>query len=96
MMTVRSKKPVQVYLDEKRAARLSLLAETLGTSQSDILRQGIDLLAQKVLPVEDEPLLKLIGLAGPDTQSPGDLAERHDEYLTEIQQQDDGKQQTVH
>ena len=75
-MAIRSKKPVQVYLGDKRAARLSLLAETLGTSQSDVLRQGIDLLAQKVLPVEDEPLLKLIGLAGEDTQSPGDLAER--------------------
>lgn len=91
MMTTRSKKPVQVYLDSKRASRLSELAETLGTSQSDVLRQGIDLLAQKVLPVEDEPLLKLIGLAGPETDSPGDLAARHDEYLAEAQQEDDGK-----
>jgi hypothetical protein len=90
-MTTRSKKPVQVYLDSKRASKLSELAETLGTSQSDVLRQGIDLLARKVLPVEDEPLLKLIGLAGKDTDSPGDLAEQHDEYLTEAQQEDDGK-----
>jgi hypothetical protein len=91
MMAVQAKKPVQVYLDEKRAIALSRLATTLGTSQSEVLRQGIDLLAQQILPVADEPLLALIGLAGTDTDSPGDLAERHDEYLIQAQEEDDGK-----
>ena len=53
--------------------------------------KGIDVLAQQVLPVEDEPLLALIGLAGTDTDSPGDLAERHDEYLAQLQEENDGK-----
>jgi hypothetical protein len=90
-MAVRAKKPVQVYLDEKRTAMLARLARTLGTSQSDVLRQGIDLLAEKVLPLEDEPLLGLIGLAGTDTDSPGDLAARHDDYLIQAQEENGGQ-----
>ena len=91
-MAVQAKKPVQVYLDEKRAATLARLAHTLEVSQSDVLRRGIDLLAQEVLPVEDDPLLRLIGMAGTDADSPGDLAARHDEYLIQWQEEDDGKQ----
>lgn len=90
-MAIQTKKPVQVYLDERRAATLSRLAQTLGVSQSDVLRQGIDLMAENVLPVEEEPLLLLIGLAGLNTDSPGDLAERHDWYLAQAQEEDDGR-----
>ena len=87
-MAVQAKKPVQVYLDEKRAATLVRLAQTLDISQSDVLRQGIDLLAQEVLPLEDDPLLRLIGMAGTDVDSPGDLAARHDDYLIQWQEED--------
>ena len=90
-MAIQPKKPVQVYLDEKRAATLVRLAQTLEASQSDVLRQAIDLLAQEVLPVEDDPLLRLIGMAGTDAGSPGDLAARHDDYLIQWQEEDDGK-----
>lgn len=90
-MAVQTKKPVQVYLDEKRAATLIHLAESLDISQSEVLRKGIDLLAEEMLPVEDDPLLQLIGMAGTDTDSPGDLAARHDEYLSQWQEEDDGK-----
>ena len=91
MMVVRTKKPVQVYLDNKRVVTLARLAQTLALSQADVLRRGLDLLAEKVLPVEDDPLLQLIGLAGTHTDSPGDLAARHDEYLSQWQEEDDGK-----
>jgi len=90
-MAVRARKPVQVYLDERRAQTLARLAQTLATSQSDVLRQGIDLLAGHVFPVDDEPLLGLIGLAATEASSPGDLAERHDKYLAQIHRDNDGK-----
>jgi hypothetical protein len=73
-------------LDDLQAAKLSQMAAILGTSQSEVVQRAIDTLAQTVLPAKDEPLLSLIGLAG--TDSPGDLAERHDEYLAQAQKED--------
>jgi len=91
-MTSRTKKPVQVYLDERRAALLARLSRALAVSQSDVLRRGIDLLAEEMLPPEDDPLLQLVGMAGTETDSPGDLAARHDDYLSQWQDEDDGRQ----
>jgi hypothetical protein len=91
-MALRAKKPVQVYLDEKRVTLLDRMAEALGISQSEVLRRSLDCLAQDVLAPQEEPLLKLIGLAGMDTESPGDLSTRHDDYLIDHQEQDDDKQ----
>ena len=38
---------------------------------------------------EGDPLLHLVGMAGTDSDSPGDLAARHDEYLAQQQEEED-------
>jgi hypothetical protein len=48
-------------------------------------------LAREVIPLEEDPAMKLIGLAGGDTDSPGDLSIRHDDYLIQWQAEDDGR-----
>jgi hypothetical protein len=48
-------------------------------------------LAREVVPLEEDPAMKLIGLAGEDTNSPGDLSVRHDDYLIQWQAKDDGR-----
>jgi hypothetical protein len=44
---------------------------------------------------EHEPLLNLVGLAGIGTDSPSDLAARHDEYLIQAQEENDGKRSAI-
>ena len=90
-MAVTEKKPVQVYLDTVHQSLLTNLARRLGISQAAVLRRGLERLAREVIPPEEDPAMKLIGLAGEDTSSPGDLSIRHDDYLVQWQADDDGR-----
>ena len=71
------KKPIQIYLREDQLRPLRVLAERRGELMAELVRQGVDLLIEG-LPVDEDPLLEIIGL---DDSDQGDLAEKHDEYL---------------
>jgi hypothetical protein len=91
MTVAEKKKPVQVYLDTTHQSLLADLAQRLGISRAAVLRRGLEHLAREVVPLEEDPAMKLIGLAGEDTNSPGDLSVRHDDYLIQWQAKDDGR-----
>ncbi len=54
-----------------------MVAERRGESFAALVRQGVDLLLDKLPPNED-PLLEILGLYDSGI---GDLAEKHDEHL---------------
>lgn len=73
------KKPMQVYLREEQVEALRSAAKRRGESMAALIREGVDRVLQG-LPTEEDPLLDIIGLFD---SGRGDLAERHDEVLTE-------------
>lgn len=80
--------PVQVYLKGYQRERLERLAERLGLSKSDVLRQGIDALERQVSDPALHPALAIIGLAGDagrdDMAELGySVAREHDRFLAE-------------
>lgn len=77
-MAVRTKKPLQVYLRKDQLEALRALAEKRGVSIAELVRQGVDKLLAEV-PVEEDPALEMIGLFHSGL---GDLAEKHDAYIT--------------
>lgn len=79
--TGKRRHPVQVYLDEREWGWLEQAAAASGLSKSDVLRRGVRLAAIDLIPPEQDPAWRLIGLAGEDNEIPTDFAERHDEYL---------------
>lgn len=80
-MVAPDRKPVQVYLDRTYQAKLASLADRLGVSQAEVLRQGLDALTRDLVPLEDDPAMQLIGLMGMDSESPGDLSVEHDQCI---------------
>ena len=74
------KKPLQIYLREDQEKALRIVAERRGESLAALIREGVDQFLGG-LPVEEDPLLDLIDLF--DSEQ-GDLAEKHDAYLTLI------------
>lgn len=73
-------KRFQVYLDERQRRALERLATRLKRSRADLVRMGIDRVLSELTPPEDDPAWDRIGLID-STDTPGDLAERHDHYL---------------
>ncbi len=78
----KKKKPMQVYLDLKRDAELSFVADKLNISKAEVIRRSLDEYLIDAIPPDEDPLLEMIGLAGEDSGLPTDLAENHDYYLT--------------
>ncbi|MBI2072871.1 MAG: hypothetical protein HYW06_10730 [Gemmatimonadetes bacterium] len=80
--------PVQVYLRAADRERLERLAERLGLTLSDVLRQGIDALERQVTSPAYHPLLSIIGIAGEAGRDDSDLgysvAREHDRFLAEV------------
>jgi hypothetical protein len=74
------KRPIQIYLREDQAETLHKIAERRGESVAALVRQGVDLLLEQ-LPVEEDPLFDIVGLYDSGL---GDLAEKHDEYLLRL------------
>ncbi|MBI2321519.1 MAG: ribbon-helix-helix domain-containing protein [Chloroflexi bacterium] len=79
-MRTLAKKPLQVYLRPEQLAALRALAERRGVSLAELVRQGVDRLLAD-LPVEEDPLWDIVGLFDSGV---GDLAEKHDEYLAQL------------
>ncbi len=72
------KVPLQVYLDHRDHSLLKRLANRLGLSKAETVREAVRRWAIQLAGPED-PLPKLIGgLDSPDV--PADLSTRHDEY----------------
>lgn len=80
--------PVQVYLGSVQRERLERLAERLGTTRSEVLRQGIDALERQVTDPALHPALQIIGIAGDDARDDSDLgysvAREHDRFLAHV------------
>lgn len=77
----KKKKPIQVYLDYKQDAELSFVADKLNLSKAEVIRRSLYEYLIDAIPPEEDPLMEMIGLLGEDSNSPGDLSEKHDEYL---------------
>jgi hypothetical protein len=78
-MTDKKKVPLQIYLREDQIKVLKVIAERRGKSMAALVRQGVDLLLDD-LPADEDPLLEILGLFASDQ---GDLAEKHDQYLSQ-------------
>jgi hypothetical protein len=74
-----TKKRIQIYLQPEQLSRLRAIADRRNVSIAELVRQGVDRLLDD-LPIEDDPLLDIIGLVD---DGPNDLSERHDTYLAE-------------
>ncbi len=70
---------VQVLLTPEQDRRLEKLARKRRTSKSSLVREGVQLVLRQGPPEETEPLLRLIGQAGPG--GPRDGSIHHDKYL---------------
>ncbi len=72
------KRPIQVYLRRDQLDSLRSLSRRRGESIAGLVREGVDRLLED-LPPEEDPLLEIIALYDSGV---GDLAEKHDDYLT--------------
>ena len=75
------KKPMQVYLDYKQDAELSYVADKLNISKAEVIRRSLDEYLIEAIPLEDDPLMEMIGLLPEDDDSPTDGSVNHDFYL---------------
>jgi len=69
---------IQLHLTEHQDRGLRALARARRTSRAELIRRGIDLVLQEGSP-EGDPLLELIGAAGPAGRT--DVSEKHDDLL---------------
>ena len=72
--------PMQIYLREDQVETLRIVAERRGESMAALVREGVDMLLDE-LPPDEDPLMDIIGLYD---SGRGDLAEKHDEYLAKM------------
>lgn len=75
-----TKKPVQVYLRQDQLEALRAMSSRRGESIAGLVRDGVDKLLDEI-PLEEDPLMDIIGIYDSGI---GDLAEKHDEYLTQM------------
>ena len=69
----------QIYLEPELASSLDRLAEQRGTSRAEIIRQA----ARTFVRDEEGRYGSILELAGLGHGGPGDVSERHDDYLVE-------------
>lgn len=74
------REPMQVYLAADDSALLARLASETGLSKAEILRRGVRAFARA--QGIDSPMLRFVQ-EGAGGEWPADVAERHDEALTE-------------
>jgi hypothetical protein len=79
---------IQVQLTAGQERSLRELSRLRGMSISALIREGVDSIISDTArdPSEHDPALALIGMVGPG--GPGDIAERHDDYLADIYEED--------
>jgi hypothetical protein len=74
--------PVQVYLKADEQDRLNRLTERLGSTKSDVLRQGLEALERQLTDPVTHPALGIIGLTR--SHAPVvDAAREHDAFLAD-------------
>lgn len=78
-MATLTKRPIQVYLEERQERALRRLAADENTSLADLIRRAVGLWLAQV-PVDKDPAWNIIALGDPGA---ADLAARHDDYLVE-------------
>jgi hypothetical protein len=78
-VAIAHKKPLQVYLRPEQLEALRALALRRNLPVAELVRQGVDKVLREI-PPEEEPLGDIVGLF----KGPGDLAEKHDEYIAKI------------
>jgi hypothetical protein len=71
-----------VYLTEAQHRKLAALANSLSVSKAQLIRDGVDLLLRREASRGKDPLLDLVGQAGPMGQSPP--AVQHDGYQSSL------------
>jgi hypothetical protein len=77
--------PVQVYLDRQSRLRLERLADSMGTTKSEILRRGLLALEREVTDPSAHPALRLLGVASTEATGVGyDVAREHDRFLAAV------------
>jgi len=69
---------IQLHIDERQDRLLRTLARETGSTRAELIRRGIDLLLRSGTE-EDDPLMDLVGAAGPAGRT--DASERHDDLL---------------
>ncbi|MEO8134145.1 MAG: CopG family transcriptional regulator [Betaproteobacteria bacterium] len=72
---------VQILLSEEQDRRLEALARRLGVSKSTLVREGVESVLLRREAGNSDPLLELVGQAGPITRK--DVSRRHDAVLGE-------------
>jgi hypothetical protein len=72
-----TKRPIQVYPEERQDRVLRRLAAEEGVSLSELIRRSVDLMIDQ-LPVEQDPAWKIMGLGNTATS---DLGTHHDQHL---------------
>ena len=73
-----TKRPFQVYLDNRDRSLLDRLARRLGLSRAETVRAAVRRWALEIAGADD-PMLQLIGSLD-DPSLPPDLSTRHDDY----------------
>jgi hypothetical protein len=74
---------VQVLLTEEQDRRLESLARRMRVSKTRLVREGVDLVLQRVEQGGADPLLSLVGQAGRVGRK--DVSARHDVFLAAIE-----------
>ena len=72
---------LQIELTDEQIAGLRYFAELRGMKVEAVAGEVLAEEAERLLKLQDDPLMKLAGIAIADVP---DLAERHDHYLAEI------------
>lgn len=70
---------VQIYLDAEQDRLLEWLSKHRRVTKSRLIRESIARYLEELIPPEEDPALRLVGLAGQALRN--DLSERHDEFL---------------
>ena len=82
-MRALKKKPIQIYLDVKQDNALEYFAKKIGASKAELIRRSVDDFLKKRIPLEKDPALEIVGLAGKIGVS--DMSEKHDEYIVNFE-----------
>jgi hypothetical protein len=82
MAATLTKRPIHVYLRPEQLESLRCQARQRNVSVAELVRQGVDRILEEA-PWDEDPLLEIIGLV---KGGPGDVAEKHDDYLAQMVQ----------
>ncbi len=85
-MVLQTRRPIQVYLRPEQLEALRALAQRRHIPVAELVRQGVDRVLAEV-PPEEDPLWDLVGLFDSGL---GDLAEKHDDYLSKLLREENG------